>query len=96
MWFWQVPVPPNQTLADGLFVTQLGTNAFGLIERFVDKIVQVNERSISLAILRLVESEKIIVEGGGASGFAALLEGLLPELQGKNVVVPLCGGNIDR
>merc|ERR1719288_118808 len=35
------------------------------------------------------------VEGGGASGVAAVLAGLVPELKGKKVVIPLCGGNID-
>jgi threonine dehydratase len=33
--------------------------------------------------------------GGGATGLAAMLQGLLPELEGKTVVVPLCGGNVD-
>lgn len=39
--------------------------------------------------------EKAVVEGAGAVGFAAVLQGLLPELKGKKVVIPLCGGNID-
>mmetsp|Transcript_30549 Transcript_30549/g.40769 ORF Transcript_30549/g.40769 Transcript_30549/m.40769 type:complete len:154 (-) Transcript_30549:71-532(-) len=53
---------------------------------------------ISLAVLRLIENEKMVVEGGGATGLAALLPGGAldrPELKGKNIVVPLCGGNID-
>ncbi len=33
--------------------------------------------------------------GAGAVGFAAILQGLLPELKGKKVVIPICGGNID-
>ncbi len=36
-----------------------------------------------------------MVEGAGACGFAAVLQGLLPELKGKRVAIPLCGGNID-
>jgi len=44
---------------------------------------------------RLVEIEKAVVEGAGACGLAAILAGLLPELKGKRVVIPLCGGNID-
>jgi threonine dehydratase len=46
----------------------------------------------------LVENEKMVVEGGGATGLAALLPGAKldrAELKGKNIVVPLCGGNID-
>jgi len=61
----------------------------------VDKVVLVGEESIALAILRLIELEKGVVEGGGAAGLAALLEGKLLELAGKKVVLVLCGGNID-
>ena len=51
-----------------------------------------------MLVLRLLENEKIVVEGGGATGLAALLpRGALdrPDLKGKTIVVPLCGGNID-
>lgn len=50
---------------------------------------------MALAILRMVEMEKTVVEGGGVAALAALLSGQLPELKGKKVVVALCGGNID-
>jgi threonine dehydratase len=43
----------------------------------------------------LVELEKSVVEGAGASSLAACLSGMLPEIKGKNVVLPLTGGNID-
>jgi threonine dehydratase len=69
-----------------------------MVWHYVDECVQVNEREISLAVLRLIENEKMVVEGGGATGLAALLPGGpldRPELKGKNIVVPLCGGNID-
>ena len=45
-----------------------------------------SEEFIALAILRLVELEKAVVEGAGATGLAALLAGLLPELKGKKWV----------
>lgn len=45
--------------------------------------------------MRLVEQEKAVVEGAGATGLAAVLGGKLDELKGKKVVIPLCGGNID-
>lgn len=83
------------TLADGLLVPRVGTNAFALCQKHVDKVVLVKERFIALAMLRLVEMEKAVVEGGGATGLAAMLQGLLPELEGKKVVIPLCGGNVD-
>lgn len=42
-----------------------------------------SEDYIGIAVLRLMEYEKAIVEGSGAAGLAALLAGLLPELKGK-------------
>jgi len=55
----------------------------------------VKEEWIALAILRLVEEEKCVVEGAGASGLAAIIAGHLDDLKGKKVVILLCGGNID-
>jgi len=93
-----VTVPAHPTLADGLMVPRVGTNAFALATRCVDKVVLVGEREIALAMLRLLECEKIVVEGGGACGLGALLaenSPLAAELRGKRVVLPLCGGNVD-
>ena len=53
------------------------------------------EDEIALAILRILELEKAVVEGAGATGLAACLAGKLPRLQGRRVVLPFCGGNID-
>ena len=83
------------TLADGLSVPKVGANAFRIAREVVDKTVLVGEHDIALAILRLLELEKAVVEGAGAAPLAACLAGLVPELQGKSVVLPLCGGNID-
>jgi len=83
------------TLADGLAVPQVGDRAFRIAQEVVDKAVLVGEESIALAILRLIELEKGVVEGGGAVPLAAMLAGKLPELAGKRVVLVLCGGNID-
>ncbi|MGZ4963919.1 MAG: threonine ammonia-lyase, partial [Limisphaerales bacterium] len=90
-----VPVKVRPTLADGLAVSQVGKNAFAIARDLVDKTVIVHERHISLAILRLVEFEKSVVEGAGASPLAACLCDALPEIKGKTVVLPLTGGNID-
>ena len=49
----------------------------------IDKMVCVTEEWIAISILRLIEMEKAVVEGGGASGVAAVLAGLVPELKGK-------------
>ncbi len=83
------------TLADGLAVPRVGALAFELAERYVDRNVTVAEQDIALAILRLLEGEKSVVEGAGAAPLAALLAGKLPKLRGKRVVLVLAGGNID-
>jgi threonine dehydratase len=83
------------TLADGLAVAQLGGAPFEIVRHVVDSVVTVDEASIALAILRLIELEKSVVEGAGAAPLAAFLGGRLTALQGKNVVLVLAGGNID-
>ncbi|HEY4983835.1 MAG TPA: threonine ammonia-lyase [Verrucomicrobiae bacterium] len=90
-----VKVEVKPTLADGLSVPQVGENAFRIARDLVDKTLLVGEREIALAILRLLELEKAVVEGAGAAPLAACLAGLVPELKGKKVVLPLSGGNID-
>ena len=83
------------TLADGLAIPQVGGNAFAVARDHIDKTITVTEEQIAVAILRLIELEKTVVEGAGAAPLAALLSGKLPDLAGKRVVLPLCGGNID-
>ena len=83
------------TLADGLAIPRVGENAFAIARDHVDQTITVTEEQIAIAILRLIELEKTVVEGAGATPLAALLSGKLPDLVGKRVVLPLCGGNID-
>lgn len=83
------------TLADGLAVPRIGENAFAIAQSRVDELVLVSEEEIALAILRLVELEKGVVEGAGATPLAALLCGKLQHLKDKRVAIVLCGGNID-
>jgi threonine dehydratase len=85
----------HPTLADGLAIPQVGANAFELARRHVDLAITVSEEQIALAILRLVELEKSVVEGAAATPLAACLSGKLKDLAGKRVVLLLCGGNID-
>ena len=61
----------------------VGVNALATGAPLIDKIVTVSEAWISIAILRLIELEKAVVEGAGATGLAAVMAGLLPELKGK-------------
>jgi threonine dehydratase len=77
----------------------VGATAFEVARRYTDDVVYVDEKMIALAMLRLLENERSVVEGGGATGLAALLPGGpldLPEYKDKNVVVLLCGGNIGK
>ena len=90
-----VRVELKPTLADGLAVAQVGELAYHIARDLVDKVLLVGEHGIALAILRLLELEKSVVEGAGAAPLAACLANLVPELKGKNVVLPLSGGNID-
>jgi len=90
-----VTVPRRPTLADGLATLTVGVNAFALARRRVDQVVRVTEEWIALAILRMVELEKTVVEGAAAAPLAAMMAGQLPALRGKRVALVVCGGNID-
>ena len=75
----------------------VGPTSFEVARRFVDYSVSVSEKLIAIAVLRLIETERLVVEGGGATGLAPILPGgpLFGKFKGKKVCVPLCGGNID-
>ena len=90
-----VRIETKPTLADGLAIAQVGSNAFATARQHTDKVVLVSEEQIALAILRIVELQKGVVEGAAATTLSACLSGQLPELAGKRVVLLLCGGNID-
>ena len=83
------------TLADGLAIPQVGANGFDIARSRVDNTVTVTEEQIALAILRIVELEKGVVEGAGATPLAACLSGQLSQFSGKRIVLVLSGGNID-
>jgi threonine dehydratase len=85
----------HPTLADGLAIPQVGANAFAIAREHVDQAVTVTEEQIAIAILRLIELQKTVVEGAAATPLAAVLSGKLSDLAGKRVVLLLCGGNID-
>lgn len=90
-----VRVSTRFTLADGLAVAEAGRHTLAIAGPLVHRMVQVEEEALSLAMLRLAELEKCIIEGAGAIGLAALMSGRLPELAGRRVVMLLTGGNID-
>jgi threonine dehydratase len=90
-----VHVPTRFTLADGLAVAEAGQHTLAIARPLIHRMVQVSEEHLALAMLRLAEMEKCVIEGAGAAGLAALLSGNLPDLHGRRVVLLLTGGNID-
>jgi threonine dehydratase len=87
--------PRRATLADGLATLTVGTNAFELARPRVDQVASVSEDAIALAILRMLELEKTVVEGAAAVPLAAMIAGKLTRLAGKRVALVVGGGNID-
>jgi threonine dehydratase len=83
------------TIADGIAVGRPGEHNFPIVQKYVDEIVTVSEEEIADAILVLLESEKTVTEGSGASGVAAVLNNKVPGIAGKQVCVVLTGGTID-
>ena len=83
-----------RTLADGIAVRTPGTLTFPIVQELVDGIVTVDEEEIASAILQLIEKEKTVVEGAGATPLAAMMNKRLP-MSGKKVALVLSGGNID-
>jgi threonine dehydratase len=90
-----VRVATSFTLADGLAVAEAGRTALEIARPLVNRLVTVPEENLALAMLRLAELEKCVIEGAGASGLAAMLDGGLPDLAGRKVILVLTGGNID-
>ncbi len=90
-----VSVPIRPTLADGLAVGRVGDVSFALAAPAVDHVIAVDEEAISLAVVRLLELEKLVVEGAAAAALAAVMTAPDVALGGRPVVLLLCGGNID-
>ena len=82
------------TIADGIKVKQPGVNTLEMCKQYVDGIVTVSDDEISAAILALMEKQKLVAEGAGATSVAAVMFDKLP-VDGKKVVCVVSGGNID-
>jgi threonine dehydratase len=82
-------------LADGIAVKHPGEITGPMLERLMDETVTVGEDAIAEAIMMLLERTKLVVEGAGAVGVAALREGLVEPAASGTTVVILSGGNID-
>ena len=89
-----VTLEPSTTIADGIAVRRAGDVTFPVVERYVDEIVTVDEDEIASSILVLLEREKTLAEGAGATALAALLQ-KKTTLVGAHTAVLVGGGNID-
>lgn len=90
-----VRVASRQSIADGISVKQVGKHTFEIIKDLVDDVVLVEEEDIAAAMLMLLEQKKILAEGSGAVGLAALLNGSIQVPSKANVVLLISGGNVD-
>lgn len=83
-----------RTIADGIRVKRPGMLTFQLMQELLDDMVTVSEHDISRAILLLLEQSKLVVEGAGAVGLAAMMAGKIG-LANRRVGIVVSGGNID-
>ncbi len=90
-----VTAEPGQTIADGIAVKSPGKLTFPIIQELVDEVVEVSEEEIARAIFFCVQNNRLVVEGAGAAGLAALLAKKIDVRPGETVCTVLCGGNID-
>ncbi|MCI1931463.1 MAG: threonine ammonia-lyase [Clostridia bacterium] len=82
------------TIADGIAVKKPGDITFAICEKYVDDIVTVKDDEIASAILSLMENQKTVAEGAGASPVAAVMFGKV-DTKDKKTVCVVSGGNID-
>jgi threonine dehydratase len=87
-----VEIERGTTVADGIAVQRPGDITFPLVEQYADEVVEVTEDEICRAVVVLLERSKLMVEGAGAAGLAALLAG---KVKAREAVCVLSGGNLD-
>ena len=85
----------GSTLAEGIAVRDVSEIAIELCKTLVDDIVLVGESAVEEAVVSLLSQEKLLAEGAGAAGVAALLQDPT-RWKGKKVGLVVCGGNIDQ
>jgi len=83
-----------KTIADGIAVRDVTPKMLEYVLELVDEIIEVDDTEIAAAILFLLEQHKLVVEGAGATGVAAVMHQKI-ETKGKKIALPLSGGNID-
>lgn len=93
-----VPGGNVATFADGIKVKKPNPEMFGLLDEVLDEALSIDDDSIALALLELLEQARIVSEGAGAISLAALNEMFQKSprrFKNKNIVLVVCGGNID-
>ncbi|HEB51825.1 MAG TPA: threonine ammonia-lyase [bacterium] len=90
-----MPEPNTHTLADGIAVKTPGAIPLAILREHLDEVLLVGERDVENAVQMLAAQQKVVAEGAGAAGIAAMLRH--PQhFRGRDVGVVICGGNIDR
>ena len=88
------PLASVSTVADGIAVKEPGNLTYEICNKYVDGFATVTEDEICGAILHLLEKEKVVAEGAGAAGVAAVMYNKIP-VKGKKTLCIVSGGNID-
>jgi threonine dehydratase len=83
------------TICDGIAIKQPGELTLPLVERHLDGVVTVSDDQVAEAMVLLLERSKLVVEGAGAVGVAALLAGKVERPAEGETCVVLSGGNVD-
>jgi len=90
----ETPVIGSVTIAEGIAVAQVGRLPLSIVRERVRDVLLVSEPALESAIAYLLEDEKLVAEGAGAAGVAAICSNV-ERFRGKRVGTLLCGGNID-
>jgi threonine dehydratase len=83
------------TICDGIAIKKPGKFTLPLVERFVQEVVTVTDDEVAEAMVMLLDRSKLVVEGAGAAGVAALMHGHVSAPAGGEVCAVLSGGNVD-
>jgi threonine dehydratase len=89
-----IEVDSRHSIADGIAVRRVGERCYAVCAKYLDDVITVEEEAVAEAVLLLLEREKTVAEGAGATALAGVMSGKLP-LAGKRVGVLISGGNID-
>lgn len=89
----RVEVADAPTIADGIHVLKPGEKTYQLVSKYVDEIVTVSEEEIAKAVVVLMEQQKLVAEGAGATSVAAYISGKVDH--GPKTVCLISGGNVD-